>query len=77
MMGQNVDTHQSRLLVQTAIGGNSLTSYNEVFLVVEQLATVMLQCKSMTLTGTRESVSRVIACLRPWGVKQFTTIWIE
>jgi len=25
----------------------------------------------------RSSLPRVVACLRPWGVKQFRTIWIE
>ena len=50
-------------------------SCNEVLSVVEQLATV-LQCKSMTLSGIRESVSRVVASLTSVGCEtQFTTVW--
>ena len=54
-----------------------LTAAYKVFSIVEQLATV-LQSKSMTLSGARESVSRVVASLTSMRCEtQFMTIWNE
>lgn len=54
-----------------------LAAAYKVFSVVEQLATV-LQSKSMTLSGARESVSRVVASLTSMRCEsQFMTLWSD